>query len=102
MSNIDNENVDHPSEYQKLTDNERQAVHAWIVSNFTKADTYWRVHSYFLKDVFRKSPSGFYLTNGAFKGAMIAAGFSPKHPNHQNWVFNVKANEPLVNAYFKS
>src|SRR5438094_10451458 len=32
-------------------------------------------------------PGGFYVTNGAFKGAMLAAGFRPEDERALNWHF---------------
>ena len=44
--------------------------------------------SYGIKHDFERE--GFYLTNGQFKGAMLAAGYDPEKANELNWTFKIK------------
>ncbi|WP_334330150.1 hypothetical protein [Companilactobacillus sp. HBUAS59699] len=46
--------------------------------------------SYGLKHYFSNDNGGFYIKNGAFKGAMIVAGFKVANKQSQNWNFNIK------------
>jgi len=46
--------------------------------------------SYGLKHYFSNDIDCFYIKNGAFKGAMIVAGFKADNEKLQNWDFNIK------------
>lgn len=80
-----------PAEYEKLTQSEKEQLKMWI-------DQYIKPHlvkkynpyrtSYGLKHLFQ-SKGGFYVTNGQFKGAMLAAGFEPESFKDINWVFKI-------------
>ncbi|MDP9476457.1 MAG: hypothetical protein M3R38_12375 [Actinomycetota bacterium] len=45
--------------------------------------------SYTMKHDF-ETAGGFYVTNGQFKGAMLAAGYQPAKRGEQNWRFRQK------------
>lgn len=85
-----NTDVNNPDEYQKLTNEEKQILLSWIPNNLGRADRiYKKYSSYDLKHFFEKSPQGFYLTNGQFKGAMLAAEYRVLDKNALNWHFNI-------------
>ncbi len=60
-----------------------------------------RSDSYSLKHLFERSPEGFYLTNGAFKGVMNRYGFKSQVVNDgPNEIYNV--SESSINNIRKS
>lgn len=80
-----------PDEFKKLNESEQQALIDWCY-RISKIKTINRNHSsYGLKHIFENSKDGFYITNGAFKGAMLECGFDykPDSPSSPNWNFNV-------------
>ena len=78
------------NEYKKLSEKEKAVLLEWIQDNLTKTNRLTNFcTSYSLKHVFEMSKKGFYLTNGAFKGAMNEAGFKTKNRSEINWTFNV-------------
>jgi len=89
-----NNTEDHPGCYDNLSLEEKRALDNWICSKFQKAKRiYRRRSSYGLKHDFERD-SGIYVYNGAFKGAMLAAGFAPADETEQNWHFRVKEKVP--------
>lgn len=81
--------VNSPLEYKKLDVWEWLVLKTWILENCEKRKTINKKHSsYELKHIFERSPDGFYLTNGAFKGAMLDAGYD-KHSIGINWCFAI-------------
>ena len=86
---FDMDTVNDPIEYDNLERWQKLIVTTWIKENFVPRITINKYHtSYEGKHIFERSPDGFYLTNGAFKGAMLAAGFT-KHSEGINWCFAV-------------
>jgi uncharacterized protein YozE (UPF0346 family) len=74
-----------------LTEDEQEALLRWILANFTAAKTVWRRStSCTIKHWFEASSGGFYVTNGHFKGAMLAAGFEPADPTAKDWLFRIR------------
>lgn len=88
MDAIEVEALDLPSDYTTLSDLEQTALQAWIRLAIRPARRYHRSTSYGLKHHFEKV--GFYITNGAFKGAMQAAGYAPRTPTARNWEFKIR------------
>lgn len=81
--------LNHPDEFLKLERWQKLIVTTWIKENFVSRVTINKYHtSYEMKHIFERSPDGFYLTNGAFKGAMLKCGFD-KHSGGINWCFQV-------------
>jgi hypothetical protein len=80
-------NIDPPSEYQELCPDTRAEVLLWIWRNLkpTKAKVYPGT-SYGLKHAF-EDDAGTYISNGAFKGAMLEAGYLPVDRRERNWRF---------------
>lgn len=84
---IDNRNkgLDDPNLFNELPDEDKQKLLNWIDENFYPIKSFNNKHtSYGLK---HKLP--FYITNGAFKGAMLVAGYKVKNKSDRNWVFNI-------------
>jgi hypothetical protein len=80
-----------PSEYDELLDAEKAALQAWIQLAVEPADRADMCrNSYGMKHDFEAV--GFYVTNGMFKGAMLAAGYQPTETtrNDINWKFRAK------------
>lgn len=84
-----------PAAFQRLTPEEQSALVDWIRAVLAPAKTVFRRTSYGMKHDFAREPDGFYIYNGAFKGAMLAAGFRPVDRNEVNWRFRVKPSHPL-------
>ena len=81
--------VNDPIEYDELEPCHKLTVVKWIKETFEPRVTINKYHtSYEMKHIFERSPDGFYLTNGAFKGAMLKCGFD-KHSGGINWCFPV-------------
>lgn len=98
---------DPPSRYEQLTAEEQATLQAWIAYMIVPAQkVYDRYTSYALKGFFERSRpvmaprngvkgfldlgyEGFYITNGQFKGAMLAAGYQPANANELNWRFRI-------------
>jgi hypothetical protein len=78
-----------PAEYGYLAPEKQAQLIAWIKANFEPADQLLKVNSYKLKHEFEFSPGGFYVCNGAFKGAMLQAGFNLPRAGRRrpNWRF---------------
>jgi hypothetical protein len=79
-----------PAGFQKLQPEEQAALVDWIRAVLVPAKTVFRRNSYGMKHDFDREPDGFYVYNGAFKGAMLAAGFHPVDESDLNWRFRVK------------
>jgi|GEM_PF-877843 len=84
-----------PAAFQRLTPEEQSALVDWIRAVLAPAKTVFRRNSYGMKHDFAREPDGFYIYNGAFKGAMLAAGFRPVDREEVNWRFRVKPSHPL-------
>ena len=82
-------NIDDPRQYLLRDIGERRVLLNWI-HNGMEARSLRRCTSYALKHLFENA-TGVYVTNGVFKGAMLAAGFEPKDSSEQNWRFKYKA-----------
>jgi hypothetical protein len=90
--------IDNPKCFEtELTLDQQKALTDWINGNFLKIQSFnFRHSSYDLKHKFEKSENGFYMGNGAFKGAMLRCGFKVKDESTQNWTFNVSEKSPAL------
>lgn len=77
-----------PAEFDLLPTAEQAALRYWVRKVFKPADRRSPFDSYGMKHHFEAE--GFYVTNGAFKGAMVLEGFLPVDPDSLNWVFKVR------------
>mgnify|MGYP000932178475 CR=1 FL=1 len=80
-----------PDEFKKLSESEQQDLINWCYSIAKIKSINLKRTSYGLKHIFENSKNGFYITNGAFKGAMLECGFDykPVSSSSPNWHFNV-------------
>lgn len=80
-----NTGLDNPNLFNELSDNNKQKLLKQIDENLYSIKSFNDRHtSYGLK---HKVP--FYVYNGVFKGAMLAAGYKVKNKSDRNWVFNI-------------
>ncbi|MGB9609401.1 MAG: hypothetical protein ACPL7M_00395 [Bryobacteraceae bacterium] len=84
-----------PAGFQKLEPEQQAALLDWIRAVLVPAKTVFRRTSYGMKHDFEREPDGFYIYNGAFKGAMLEAGFQPVDASEINWRFRVRPAWPL-------
>ena len=79
--------VNSPYSFYDLTKEEQATLLDWC-RQLEKQEKINKKHtSYGLKHIFEKN--NFYITNGAFKGAMVVAGFDTADEKALNWTFNV-------------
>ncbi len=81
--------LDSPEEYAELSTAERTALLSWIAGHISPRKAPNARTSYGLKHSFEDSAGGFYVSNGQFKGGMVAAGYEPVCPEEQNWCFRI-------------
>ncbi len=81
--------LDSPAEFSELSADERRAVLEWIAEHISPRKTPNPRTSYGIKHSFESSAGGFYVSNGSFKGAMLAAGYEPVCPEERNWRFRI-------------
>src|SRR5215213_9517046 len=79
---------DRPEAYEKLTPEEQAALLEWIRLAVKPAKTIAPSTSYSIKHDFEAV--AFYITNGQFKGAMLASGYAPVDPDELNWEFRIR------------
>ena len=84
-----------PEEFQQLEPEQQAALVDWIRAVLEPAKTIFYRTSYGMKHDFEREPDGFYNRNGAFKGAMLAAGFRPVNERELNWRFRVRPAREL-------
>lgn len=82
--------MDSPLAFLDLTIEERKALLEWIFLMLEpiKATNHDNT-SYGLKHSFEDAPSGFYIFNGAMKGALCLMGYRPSNTGELNWCFNI-------------
>jgi hypothetical protein len=80
---------DRPEEFGELSRAEQVALLRWIDRHISPRTTPNPRTSYGLKHSFEASTGGFYISNGAFKGGMRAAGYEPVCPEERNWSFRI-------------
>ena len=102
MSNKwDNQDLDdwsHPTQYDRLSDDQKQLLQDWISDRIKPSSAYLYLHtSYGLKHSFEHD-TGLYIPNGAFKGAMLAAGYTPNKEDEVNPSYKMR---PLRRARSK-
>ena len=73
----------------ELTYNEIRMVDEWIRKNIRRSRRILTGRtSYGLKHVLQND-TGIYLTNNAFKDAMLLSGYEPVDPNELNWRYRI-------------
>jgi len=77
--------------YEQLTTEKRAALDTWITHTLhpIKSANHYQ-SSATLPSVFTRSAGGFAVTNGQFKGAMLAAGLCPVDAMQLHWTFHIR------------
>ena len=83
------EENDSPLLFYELTNEQQKSVVDWCKQFKQVKGYHYGVTSYGMKHDFERSRGGFYMTNGAFKGAMVVAGFKVANEKNLNWHFNI-------------
>ena len=88
---------DMPKDYLKLSHEDQMILCKWIRENLTRRKTPNNSHSsYGLKRLFEKSDVGFYVTNGALKGAMEECGYTAHNTKEKNWIYCISNKSPAL------
>jgi hypothetical protein len=90
--------VNQPSAYPELPGVQRAEIEEWIARELVTGPLAGPRSSYGLKHIFHRLPGGFYMTNGQFKGAMLAAGYEPVDRCELNWRFGFAFANPDLPA----
>ena len=93
--------VNSPYSFYDLSDGEQNTLLEWCRQLEKKEKINKKHTSYGLKHIFEKN--NFYITNGAFKGAMVVAGFKVADETELNWRFNIseKSVKDILNKQRK-
>ena len=81
--------LDLPDEYDQLSPAELATLLEWIRLAIKPAKTAVIGSSYGIKHDF-EDVTYLYVTNGQFKGAMLAAGYAPVNRGERNWRFRIR------------
>lgn len=83
--------IDDPKAFEQLPIGQQNVIRSWIRDSVEpyRAKKYNGFTSYWLKHWFEYQQSGFYITNGQMKGALLVEGFIPKDEHSQNWTFTL-------------
>jgi hypothetical protein len=82
--------ANNPKNFDQLSSEQQSTLTSWIATYLESIKSFNERHtSYGMKHLFENSKDGFYVTNGAFKGAMLDCGFKVKDRSALNWAFNV-------------
>lgn len=88
------EDLNHPDCYMHMDNEARLKLDEWIHNRFELAKRFYQGRSsYGLKHDYEHE-SGIYVTNGEFKGSMLAAGHKPEDEKELNWYFKIKLKIP--------
>lgn len=83
--------INQPEQYEQLEQRKKELLQQWInervkpylIQSYNPSLTSYGLKHYFEKEI------GVYVTNGSFKGAMLAAGILPESQEALNWVYKV-------------
>lgn len=82
-----------PEQYHKVPEETRKRAKEWILNNIRPYRMTNSRTSYGIKHILQHD-TGIYLTDGEFKGAMLAAGYAPINPDEDEWRFRVQVRIP--------
>lgn len=83
-------NINSPKQFDKMDKEKQENLLTWIKTSWTENNRKYKASSsYGLKHEYEEA-TGIYVTNGEFKGAMVAAGFRVANPIELNWHFFIK------------
>jgi hypothetical protein len=80
--------LDSPTEFDALPPEKQAALLVWIAQAMKPAAVFGRHTSYSMKHAAEEVLG--YVSNGEFKGAMLAAGYEPKDLDELNWTFKAR------------
>ena len=81
--------INDPAQYEIVSEAAKEALACYIGLAMRAADEMGPGSSYTMKHDFERA-TGIYVSNGAFKGAMLAAGYEPVDWDELNWTFRVR------------
>lgn len=96
--------INQPEEFKTLLIKEQIVLVDWVKTHLTPRKTINKRHSsYGLKHYFEddKQHGGFYVTNGAFKGAMLVCDYVPDIWNDINWCFRISNRSKAFTETYK-
>ena len=82
-----------PMDFLRLSEYEQQDLLDWIECAFDLDEAVYTASSYALKHQYEQD-TGYYITNGQFKGAMIQYGHEPVDPRYLNCRYLIKLALP--------
>jgi hypothetical protein len=85
---------DNHEEFDAIADKQRETLLSWIRQTYVMAKGIYNSTSVRLKRDFEATVD-FSVSNGAFKGAMLAVGFDPVDNLQRNWRFRIR---PMKNS----
>lgn len=88
---------DNPNDFNKLSSQNQAILLNWISENLTPIKSFnENYNSYGLKHYFENSLDGFYITNGAFKCAMLKTEYKAKDTIDKNWYYNISEKSKFL------
>ena len=93
------EETNTPKLFNELSVDEQVVLVNWVLTTLKPIKTFSSQRSsYEIKHIFERTPLGFYVLNGAMKGAMLVAGYQIKNEKEINWTFNI-SERSISRAY---
>ncbi|ANY12649.1 MULTISPECIES: hypothetical protein [Lactobacillaceae] len=93
------EETNAPKLFNELSADEQVVLVNWVLTTLKPIKTFSSQRSsYEIKHIFERTPLGFYVLNGAMKGAMLIAGYQIKNEKEINWTFNI-SERSISRAY---
>jgi hypothetical protein len=89
--------VNQPRSYTRLSKGEKDALQGWVARELAPAPLTGPKCSYALKHIYERL-TRHYVTNGAWNGAMLAAGYEPIDRTELNWQFRFAFADPDLAA----
>ena len=84
-----------PAAYDKVPEENKKQANEWIAEHIRPFRLTNSRDSYSLKHVMQHDhDSGLYLTDGEFKGAMLAAGYTPINMDDRTWHWKIQVKIP--------
>jgi hypothetical protein len=91
------DDVNQPSSYERLKDEEKAAIQEWIARKLRPATTKGPENGLRLREICQYTGC-FYVTNGQFKGAMLVGGYEPIDRTELNWSWCYEFVDPELPA----
>ncbi|AZP96006.1 hypothetical protein CYK59_03155 [Latilactobacillus curvatus] len=79
------EDINKPKLFNELSADEQAVLVNWVLTTLKPIKTFSSNRSsYEIKHIFERTPLGFYVLNGAMKGAMLIAGYQIRNGKFYN------------------